>query len=279
VSVRRASRQAADKPWVDRAARVGLAVRGVVFLVLAYLVARIASGALGGSSTKTAASGSGVAQAVAAQTGGTVMVFLLGVGLACYAGFSALNAALVSESSDGKRWAKRGQQAWRAGVYATFSVYAFLAAFTPQHDSGSTAQENREQARWSAEVLSWPAGWLWLGALGIGLLAGAGYLVFKAVRRKFLDDLAEARMSTRAEQLATFTGIAGHLGRAALYAIAGWFITQAAVQNDASDSQGVDGSIRSFADNAVGASVLWIVAVALLAFAFYMFIEARFRKV
>src|SRR4051794_4697819 len=97
MGVRRASRELADTPWVDRAARVGLAVRGVVFLVGAYLVARIASGALGGSSTDKAASGSGVAQAVADQSGGTVLVFLLGVGLALYAMFCLLDAVLHHE--------------------------------------------------------------------------------------------------------------------------------------------------------------------------------------
>jgi hypothetical protein len=276
MGLRRASREAADHPWVDRAARIGLGVRGVVFVVLAYLVARIGSGALG---TKTAASGSGVAQAVAAQTGGTVMVFLLGVGLAFFAGFSALDAALVAESSDAKRWAKRAQKAFRAVIYGSLSVYAFYTAVRPRNDSGSSRQENREQARWSAEVLSWPAGNLWLGALGLALFGGAGYLVYKAVRRKFMDNLDEHRMSSRARRLATATGVAGHLGRAALYGLVGWFVTQAAVQNDPQDSQGVDGSVRSFADDPGGAAALWVIAAALVAFGIYMFVEARYRKV
>jgi hypothetical protein len=277
VGVRRASREAADKPWVDRAARIGLAVRGVVFLVLAYLVARIATGAL---SKKTAASGSGVAQAVVAQTGGTVMVFLLGVGLACYAGFSVLEAALVAESSDAKRWVKRAQRAFRAVLYGALSVYALYTAVHPQNDSGSSRHEDREQAHWSAKVLSWPAGNLWLGALGIGLFAGAAYLAWTAVRRKFLEeDLDQGRMGHGAQQVATVTGIAGHLGRAAVFGLVGWFITQAAVQNDPKDSQGIDGSVRSFADDPGGATTLWVIAAGLICFGVYMFFVARYRKV
>ena len=251
-------------------------MRGVVFLVLAYLVARIASGALG---TKTAASGSGVAQAVVAQSGGTVMVFLLGVGLACYAGFSALDAVLVAESSAAKRWAKHAQRGFRTVVYGSLSFYAFYTAANPQNSSGSSKQENREQAHWSAEVLSWPAGNLWLGALGIGLFGGAAYLAWKAVSRKFMDDLDEHHMSSGAKQLGTVTGIAGHLGRAAVYGLVGWFVTQAAVQNDPKDSQGVDGSVRSFADDPGGATALWLIVAGLIAFGVYMFVEARFRDV
>lgn len=278
--VRRASREAADDPWVDRAARVGLAVRGVVFLVLAYLVGRIAAGALGGSSTKAAASGSGVAQAVAAQSGGTVMVFLLGVGLACYAAFSALDTILHTyDSSTSKRWALRVHGTFRTAVYAAFSVYAFYTAFNPQTKSGSSHHENSEQAHWSSKVLGWPAGRLWLGALGVGLLVGAIILAVVAVRRSFFENLEEHRMSRRATVVATTTGVAGYVGRATLFGSVGWFICAAAIENNPSDGQGVDGSVRTFADNAAGAVFLYALAAALFAFGIYMFAEARYRKV
>jgi hypothetical protein len=255
-------------------------VRGVVFIVLAYLVARIASGVLGGSSTHTAASGSGVAQTVADQDGGRVMVFLLGAGLAFYALFCVLDAVLHHEySSDAKRWARKGQAAGRAVIYGTLSVYAFYTAANPRNGSGSSAQENREQTHWSGRVLSWPAGWLWLGLLGVGLLAGAGYLVAKAVRRSFFEDVDESAMSRRARAVASVTGVTGFLGRAALFGMVGWFVLQAAIQDDPKDSQAVDGSVRTFADNPAGAAFLYVVAVALVAFGCYMFIEARYRKV
>lgn len=280
MGVRRASREAADQPWVDKAARIGVAVRGVVFLVLAYLVIRIASGALGGSSTKTAASGSGVAQAVANQSGGTVMVFLLGVGLAFFAMFCLLETVLHHEQgSDAKRWANKGQSAFRAVVYGALSGYAFYTAFRPRNRSGSTQHVDKNETQWSARVLSWPAGWLWLGLVGAVLVGAAVYLGAKAVRRSFFEDLETGRMSHRAKSLATVTGVAGHLARGALFAVVAWFVLQAAFQDDPSDSQGVDGSVRNFADNAAGAVFLYILAAGLIAFGSYLFVEARYRKV
>ena len=56
-------------------------------------------------------------------------------------------------------------------------------------------------------------------------------------------------------------------------------VTQAAVQNDPKDSQGVDGSVRSFADDPGGATALWLIVAGLIAFGVYMFVEARFRDV
>ena len=281
LGVRRAGREVANKPWVDKAARIGLAIRGVVFFVLAYLVGRIASGALGsGGSTNKAVSGSGVAQAVAEQSGGLVMVFLLGLGLSCYAAFSLLDAVVNQyDSSETKRWAKRAQSVWRAVVYAVFSAYAFYTALNGQSKSGTSQHVDSKQAHWSARVLNWPAGWLLLGALGVILLAVAAFFTVRAVRRSFREDLDRARMSHRGWQVATVSGIAGYLGRAALYGIAGWFVLHAAIENDPSKSQGVDGSVRRFADNPGGAAVLFAVAAGLVAFGVYMFCEARYRRV
>ncbi|MDT4920477.1 MAG: hypothetical protein QOI15_1379 [Pseudonocardiales bacterium] len=280
MSIRTATRDAASKTWVKRAARIGLAVRGVVFLVLAYLVARIASGVLGSGGTSKAASGSGVAQAVAAPTGGRVMVFLLGVGLAFYAMFSIIEATLhQNDSSDAKRWAGRAKSGWRAAVYGAFSAYAFYTAINGQSSSGSSEHENEKQAHWTAKVLNWPGGPFWLGVLGVALIAAAVLFVSEAVRRSFFDDLDEARMSRRAKMLTTTAGIAGHLGRAAIYGMVGGFILSAAIENDPSNGQGFDGSVRDFADNAAGAAVLYVIAVALAAFGVYMFCEARYRKV
>jgi hypothetical protein len=207
-------------------------------------------------------------------------VFLLGIGLAFYAMFSVLEATLhQNDSSDAKRWAGRIKNGWRAVVYGAFSVYAFYTAINGQSSSGSSKQENAKQAHWSARVLNWPGGALWLGALGVALIAAAAYFVVEGVRRSFFDDLDEARMSARAKTLTTVTGVAGHLGRAAIYGMVGGFILSAAIENDPSNGQGVDGSIRDFADNAAGAAVLYVIAVLLAAFGVYMFCEARYRKV
>jgi hypothetical protein len=42
-----AAQEAADSRWVDRVSRAGLAARAVVYLMVAYLAARIALGAAG----------------------------------------------------------------------------------------------------------------------------------------------------------------------------------------------------------------------------------------
>lgn len=281
TGLRRLTRQAADETWVDRAARSGLAVRGIVFLILAYLVARIASGALGGSSTQKPASGTGVAQAVAAQTGGRVVLAVLGVGLAGYALFSLIDAILHhnAESSDVKRWGERVAAGWGAVVYAAFGAYCLYVAASGTKHGSSSQQEDARQSQWSARVLRWPAGWLLLGIVGFAVLAIAVGVAVQGVRRSFRDNLDERAMSPTVHRTVLGLGTVGCLGRAALFAIVGWFVAGAAIEDDPSHGQGFDGSARRLADDPAGSVLLWAVVVGLVAFGVYLMFEARYRRV
>src|SRR4051794_17777175 len=81
AEVRGAAARIERQPWWRNAVRVGVGARAFAFLVLGYLLVRIATGGLGpgdGSTGSQPASQKGVAQAVAAQSGGHVVVFLLG---------------------------------------------------------------------------------------------------------------------------------------------------------------------------------------------------------
>jgi uncharacterized protein DUF1206 len=271
----------ADSWWGTRAAQVGLAARGVVYLVLAYLVARIALGALGGSSTSQSASGPGVAQAVAAQTAGRPVLVVLAVGLVLYALFSILDAVLHhdDESPAAKRWGDRALSAWGFVVYGAFSAYCFSTAFSSSAGKQTAAQSDRQHTQWSADVLNWPVGWLWLGLLGGILLLIAVFLLSRAARLSFRPRLDRDAMSPLMWTLAMMSGAIGYGGRALLFGLVGWFILGAAIENDPSQGQGVDGAARLFARSAAGPYVLWMLAAALAIYGLYLFVETRFRHV
>ena len=267
--------------WGDRAARVGLGARALVYLVLAYLVARIALGALGHATSHKAASGSGIAQAIAAQPGGRVALCVLAVGLLLYALFSLLDAILHhdDESPAARRWGDRALSAWGLVVYGAFSAYSFMTAFSRQGGTKSAAQQDRQDAQWSARVLRWPAGRLWLGLLGVVLVVIALFLISRAARRSFRPRLDRQAMSRRAWRAALITGTIGYLGRAALFATVGGCILRAAAENDPQSGQGVDGSIRILADSPAGPALLGLLAAALATYGCYMGIESRYRHV
>lgn len=271
----------AGSRWGDSAARVGLAARGLVYLLLAYLVARIALGALGGQSTSKPASGPGVAQAVAAQDGGGLALFVLGIGMVLYALFSVLDAVLHhdDESPAAKRWGDRILSAWGFVVYGAFSAYCFVTAASEQGGKQTSAQSDRKHTQWSADVLRWPLGWLWLGLLGGILLVIAVFLVTRAARASFRPRLDRDAMSLSMWRIAVALGATGYLGRAGLFGLVGWFVLRAAIENDPAQGQGVDGAVRLFADSTAGPYVLWLLVIALSGYGLYMFVESRYRRV
>lgn len=268
----------AGSRWGERALRVGLACRGLVFVILAYLVARVATGALGAPSSSAPASLPGVPEALAAQAGRPV-ILVLAVGLALYAVFSAVDAILHhdEESPAAKRWGDRGLSAWGFVMYAAFSVYTFRVALSSQRTS--SAQDQRQKAQWSARVLRWPAGWFWLGLLATVLIAMALFLVSRAWRRSFRPRLDRDRMGRRTWQAAMVLGSVGYLGRAGLFAVVGGCVLSAAVENDPRHGQGVDGSLRLLASSTAGEVGLWLLTAALFAYGLYMFFETRYRYV
>ena len=210
----RTAKAAANSKLGDRLARVGLASRGAVFVILGYLVVRIAFGALGSASSKHSASGPGVAQAVAAQPGGRLILVLLGAGLLLYALFSALDAILHHDDEDDtrKRWLNWFVSAAGVVVYGAFAVYCIYAAVSGSAGGRSAQKSDSQQTQWSAKVLNWPGGSLWLGLLAVVLFVIAVFLAVEAIRRTFLDRLERSRMSVREWKFATATGSIGDLG-------------------------------------------------------------------
>jgi hypothetical protein len=276
-----AARELANNPWGDRGARAGIAARGVVFLVLAYLVARIALGALGGGGTRKSASGTGVVDAIAAQTGGRAALVLLGIGLILYGLFSLLEVfrANPAEPSDMKRWAGRGQSLWHFALYGSFGGYCFAAAASSKTSGqGSSAHSNRQESQWSAEVLRWPAGWLWLGLLGVVLFAVAAFQLHRGVTRNFFEDLKPV-LRRRMRHFAAAVGVAGHVGRAGAFGLVGWFVLSAAIENDPQKGKGVDGAARMLANSSGGPYLLWLLAIGLGCFGLYLFVDARYCRI
>ena len=263
----------------DRAARIGLGARSVIYLVLGYLVARIASGALGPAQNDQPASGPGVAQAVAQQAGGHVVVFVLGVGLILFALFSVLDAVLHHDDEDTalSRWTNRVVSIWTAVLYGALGGYCLVTAFSA--GSQSSRKESRTQTQWSAHVLQWPGGQVWLFVAGVTPVVIAGFLVSRAVRQQFREQLDEHRMGPRARRMIVVSGTVGFVGRAALFALVGGVIIAAAVENDPHNGKGVDGGARIVAQNLYGSIGLWFLAVGLAAYGLYLGVESRYRTV
>jgi hypothetical protein len=77
---------------------------------------------------------------------------------------------------------------------------------------------------------------------------------------------------------ATWSGRIGYAARGVVFCIIGFFIIQAALDFNPTEAKGLDEALGTLAQNYFGAWVLGIVAVGLIAYGFYMLVEARYRK-
>ncbi len=257
---------------VEGAGRAGLAARGAMYVVSAALTAQIAL-----STTSSEGPGNqGALNAVAQHNFGRVVLVVFAVGLAGYALWRFVAAATYRAGEDDtaiKAWAKRVGYVGRGLIYVVAFVTAVMLILSGDDGGGSGGG-----GQTTARVFDWPFGrWIVLG-VGVGFLVAAGFNAYRAVssdyKQKWSDDMTGAQ-----RRWATRVSAAGLIGHTGVFALTGFFLVKAAIQVDSSEPEGLDESIRALAEASGGQLYLLIMAAAMLAYAGFSFVEARWRKV
>jgi hypothetical protein len=264
------ARRAARSPWIDRLARYGLAARGLVYVVIAWIAAQIA---FGGS--RRQADRQGAIHALASSGAGKVLVILAGVGFAGYALWRLAQAIWGHPDEDGaKKLGKRATSLFRAALYGWFAVNTFLILA----GAGSGGGSDQSSRTWSAQLMGQPMGrWLIVG-VGVGLIAVGAGLAWRGLSTEFDEELKLAEMSAGMQRAVKSVGLAGNVARGVVFAIIGVFFIVAAATFDPQEARGLDGSLRTLAGGGFGRVLLTAVAAGLAAFGLYSFAEARYRR-
>ena len=111
------------------------------------------------------------------------------------------------------------------------------------------------------------------------MLGVAAFNGYRAVTGKFKKKLKTAEMSDAEEASATAFGVLGHLARAVVFALMGLFLLRAAWEYDPKEARGLDGALMELSQQSYGGLLLGAVAVGLMAYALYCFVEARYRRI
>lgn len=259
----------------ERAGRAGLTVRGVLYLVSAVLTIRIAFDSTSTSSDEGPGK-NGALRSVAEQPFGRVLVVALAVGLAGYAIWRFVAAATYepdADESDTKAIVKRLGYVGRGLIYLLALGTAISLVVSGNGSGGGSGGDEQNTER----VFDLPFGrWIVL-AVGIGFLAAAAYNGYRAVTLKYREKWADS-FSAHERKVATIVSSAGLLGHMLVFALVGFFLTRAAVEYDPDEPEGLDQAVKAVADASWGTSVLAVLAVGMLAYAAFSFIEARWRR-
>jgi hypothetical protein len=262
----------AAHPWVERIARFGYAAKGVVYMIVGALAMMAAFGT-GGETTDTR----GALQAIEDQPFGKFALGAVAFGLIGYVLWRWIQAVA---DTDGKGTGLKGVLV-RIGYAGSGLVYAGLA-FTAAKvlvDVGDPDSSTETQQHWTARLMTMPYGdWL-VGLAGAAVLGFGLYQIYKGLRAKFRKRLKLGEMSPSKKFWALLSGRTGYSARGIVFCIVGVFLIQSARHFNPSEAKGLDGVLQALSQWPFGPWVMGAVAAGLLAYGFYMLIEARYRRI
>ena len=251
-------------------ARLGLAARGVVYGVIAILALKLALGD-GGKTTDQ----QGALKTIAQQSFGEILLIIVAIGLFGYALWRLVRAAIGHGAEGDRDDAKERIDGVASGIgYGILFVTALGILFGSGGGGGGGGPQST-----TGGVLDWPAGQVLVIIAGLVLLGVAVDQGIKGFKRKFLEKSHTERMSEKTKKVFTAFGVFGHLARMVIFGLMGYFLIKAALDYDPKEAVSLDGAQAKLANTAGGPFELGAVAVGLLGFGLYSFMDARYRRV
>lgn len=263
-------RAVAHSSWVERCARLGYGAKGVVYAIIGALALQLALGE-GGRTTGT----HGALERVAAQPFGAFLLGLLAVGLAGFVAWRWVQAFLDPEhvGSDGKALLKR------LGWFISGALYVGLAISAVKLILGAADRGGDSPREWTARLLDQPLGQVLVALVGLVVIGYAVKEFRNAYTARFRRKLDLQRLSEHRAHTAVQLSRFGLAARGGVFLLMGGFFVSAALQSDPGKAKGLGEALALLARQPFGAVLLGITAAGLLAYAVYLFIEARYRRI
>jgi uncharacterized membrane protein YidH (DUF202 family) len=250
------------EPWVRTAARFGYLAKGVVFAAIG-LLALLAAVGHGGR----AADQKDAVNYLASLPFGPVIVVVIGIGLLGYALWRALEA--IRNPEDHKAL-KRVGYGISAIAYGGLGIAALRAAM------GS--KDHTDARHTAATVLQHPGGQPLLIVVGLILLAAGVASLANAWKASFMKVLCTEEMDEHARRVTETAGRIGIAARGVVFLITGVLVAKAGLDANAHEAGGLEQALQTLAHSSFGPWLLGLMALGLLAYAAYLALEAKYRR-
>lgn len=255
--------------WLQSLARVGYVCKGTVYILMGVLAARAAA-RLGGEF----ATSRGILLHLVDKPFGTIMLTVAAVGFAGFAAWQVLSAAVDADGYGGgiPGIANRFMQLASAVAYAGLSKLAGHMVL-----SENAASEDIRQ-HWVPALMSLPSGHIAVMVAGLSVL-GFGLWQFARARPKGLGkrlDLSE--LSPTACWILLTIGRVGVVARGVVFTVLGWMLARSAYAHVALEDADVGTALRALDRGESGRWALMFVAVGVVSYGLYQFVNARYRR-
>lgn len=268
MSFKGAVNGATDSRTVRVIARAGYPVSGLLHLLIAYMIGRIALGRSG------EADQTGALATLAAQGGGVLSLWVVAIGLFALAMWRLAETVLGLHPGECTYADKRHSPVVnRLKAFGLAVVYFAIAVTAIQFALGAGRRGSERAAGLSARLMQSDGGRVILVVTGLVIAAIGGYIVYKGASRKFLEDL-----TVPGGRLITALGICGHVAEGVVLFAAGVSVIGATYLSDPARATGLDGAVKAMARNDLGSAILIAAATGFAAYGFYSFALARYSR-
>ena len=259
---------AKELEWAAPVMRVGYAGRGVVYLAVAGLSLWAISRGGQAQGTQSAL------QTLETSGWGKAVLALIALGLAAYAAWRVIDAwfDLEAYGTEAKGIVARAGMVVTGLVHLAIGVAAASVLLSAGEGSeggggGSTI------ARWTGEVMSWPAGRWIVGAAGLLTLGAAIYYAAKAYKASYRENLYANPATRRLNTVLRF----GVAAQAVIVGIVGGFLLVAAWRANPGEAGGIGAVFDWLANRPFGSILVIALCLGLLGFALFLFVNAAYR--
>jgi hypothetical protein len=264
------ARGVTDHPVLAAVARVGLVAYGVLHLLIGWLAVQLARG-----TGRTDADQTGALQAVAGTPGGTVLLWLIGLGMLALALWQGGEVLLWWHGL------LDGEHRWRTAFVCTkclakAAVYAVLAATALLFAVGAEYEADERLRELTGETLEVPGGAALVHVVAAGVVAVGGYTLVRGLTGGFMKDIDLPAAPDRWEPVIEAIGRVGYVAKRVAFDLVGVLLWQAATSADVSTATGLDGAMTAIASVTAGPWLLGAVAAGFAAFGVYALARARY---
>ena len=267
---KKAAKEAAYSPLIDRLARLGYAVKGLIYITIGLAAVR---GALGKSSTP--ADQLGAIRALGKLPYAETVLWVILIGLISYSLWGMIRAVLdpFHKGTDAQGLLARG------GYLVSAVTYAFLALPTYDLIKGTSGGSQTGQTqKFIAGLMAMSFGRLIVGALGVAGIAAGLYQIYMGITSNFEQQFKPYALTPEQLRVAKQVGRFGTIARGVVFAIVGFFFFLAAYYANPQQAQSFAGALNFLAKQPYGLWLLGIVAAGLIAFGIYSLMSAAWFK-
>jgi hypothetical protein len=247
---------------------MGYLVSGLLHLLIAYLIVRIAMGAGGHADP------SGALETVADTTGGVAALWIMAAAIVPLTLWRLAEALVGLHPAEGHRPRLNDHSPGnRLKALGLLIIYCGVATTAVRYALGSRESSGDQSAGITARLVQFGWGRITLIVVGVTIAVIGGYYAYKGASRRFLADLTGP-----VGPVITVLGFVGYVAEGLVLSIAGLLVVVAVVDADPTKATGIDAAVKALGATQPGVLLLSFAAAGFAAYGLYSFTLTRYAR-